>query len=176
MAIACSGTIQTTKRWLLFNSLITISAISDQIEGDPKNFAKYRERICAFMEQNRESFEPFVEDDEPWDKVQCNEMFHKLSDRLVVSVTNEEERDMGWELGDPSRLRRLHGQHYDPSGRIRIISYAFLLICELTYGILYLFVSLFDYNSPLINFLARSTSLASNQLWPRYALHPPFLS
>lgn len=43
--------------------------MADQLEGDPSVHFTYRTKICDFIEQNREDYEPFVEDDEPFDKV-----------------------------------------------------------------------------------------------------------
>jgi len=40
-------------------------AIADQMEGNPEVHAKYRKRICEFIETNRYDYEPFIEDDEP---------------------------------------------------------------------------------------------------------------
>lgn len=41
-------------------------ALSDQIDGSPNNHAAFRQAIIGFLQQNRQDFEPFIEDDEPW--------------------------------------------------------------------------------------------------------------
>eukprot|EP01112_Ceratiomyxa_fruticulosa_P004917 TRINITY_DN15480_c0_g1_i1.p1 TRINITY_DN15480_c0_g1~~TRINITY_DN15480_c0_g1_i1.p1 ORF type:complete len:189 (+),score=36.68 TRINITY_DN15480_c0_g1_i1:233-799(+) len=41
-------------------------AIADQLEEDPKQHEKYRKGIVSFIASNREMFEPFIEDDEPF--------------------------------------------------------------------------------------------------------------
>jgi len=43
-------------------------AIADQMDGNPDNHPKYRKRICEYIEHNRIDFEPFIEDDEPFDE------------------------------------------------------------------------------------------------------------
>ena len=43
--------------------------ISHQLQGTQENFAQIRNEICDFVEENRDSFEPFVEDDVPWETV-----------------------------------------------------------------------------------------------------------
>jgi hypothetical protein len=44
-------------------------SIADQLEGDPNRYAEYRAAICNFIEQHREDYEPFIEDDQTFDKV-----------------------------------------------------------------------------------------------------------
>eukprot|EP00850_Spirogloea_muscicola_P012419 SM000080S22934 [mRNA] locus=s80:259401:265942:+ [translate_table: standard] len=48
-------------------------AVADQLEGSEDGHSKYRQDTVDFMEANREQFEPFVEDDEPFDKY-CKSM------------------------------------------------------------------------------------------------------
>lgn len=43
-------------------------AMADQITGDPNNHAVYRKQICEYILHNREDFEPFIEDDEPFEE------------------------------------------------------------------------------------------------------------
>ena len=43
-------------------------ALADQEEGLDDNHRNYRERICEFMMDNREHFEPFIEDDVTFDR------------------------------------------------------------------------------------------------------------
>jgi OTU domain-containing protein 3 len=42
-------------------------SIADQVEGSQGSHWQYRERVVAHIEQQRESFEPFLEDDEKFD-------------------------------------------------------------------------------------------------------------
>jgi len=42
-------------------------AIADQLERAPNKCAAYRKKICDFISQNREDYEPFIEDDETFD-------------------------------------------------------------------------------------------------------------
>ncbi|XP_071146148.1 OTU domain-containing protein 3-like isoform X2 [Mytilus edulis] len=43
-------------------------ALGDQLEGHCRNHYKYRFEICNYMSEHREEFEPFVEDDTPFEK------------------------------------------------------------------------------------------------------------
>jgi OTU domain-containing protein 3 len=43
-------------------------AISDQLEGDEKFHRKYRQDAYDFIEQNKEQYAPFIEDDETIDQ------------------------------------------------------------------------------------------------------------
>jgi OTU domain-containing protein 3 len=47
-------------------------SIADQLEGDPNRYAEYRAAICNFIEQHREDYEPFIEDDQTFDKYLAN--------------------------------------------------------------------------------------------------------
>eukprot|EP01026_Neomeris_dumetosa_P069245 TRINITY_DN68332_c0_g2_i2.p2 TRINITY_DN68332_c0_g2~~TRINITY_DN68332_c0_g2_i2.p2 ORF type:complete len:487 (-),score=99.43 TRINITY_DN68332_c0_g2_i2:813-2273(-) len=42
-------------------------AIGDQLEGDKADHRSIRKKVCQYIEDNREMFEPFIEDDEPFD-------------------------------------------------------------------------------------------------------------
>jgi OTU domain-containing protein 3 len=44
-------------------------ALSLQLHDDQDHHSSIRASICDFVECQRESFEPFVEDDIPWDQV-----------------------------------------------------------------------------------------------------------
>ena len=44
-------------------------ALSLQIHDDQDHHASIRKEICDFVEGHRDNFEPFVEDDVPWDEV-----------------------------------------------------------------------------------------------------------
>jgi len=43
-------------------------ALGDQLEGHGRNHLKHRRDVVAYMLDHREDFEPFVEDDVPFDK------------------------------------------------------------------------------------------------------------
>ena len=43
-------------------------AVCEQIEGNENNYAEYRERCVNYMKENKDTFQPFIEDDEPIDK------------------------------------------------------------------------------------------------------------
>ena len=42
-------------------------SLSDQIEGNENNYMEYRKNVVGFIMENREYFEPFIEDDEKFD-------------------------------------------------------------------------------------------------------------
>ncbi|KZV27623.1 OTU domain-containing protein 3 [Dorcoceras hygrometricum] len=48
-------------------------ALADQLEGDEDKHEKYRNMVVRFMKNNREMFEPFVEDEVPFDEY-CRSM------------------------------------------------------------------------------------------------------
>ncbi|VFQ86537.1 unnamed protein product [Cuscuta campestris] len=41
-------------------------AVADQLEGDEDEHAKYRSMVVQYIRRNRETFEPFIEDDVPF--------------------------------------------------------------------------------------------------------------
>ena len=43
-------------------------AVCEQIEGNENNYAEYREKCINYMKENKDTFQPFIEDDEPIDK------------------------------------------------------------------------------------------------------------
>ena len=43
-------------------------AVCEQIEGNEHNYAEYREKCVNYMKENKDIFQPFIEDDEPFDK------------------------------------------------------------------------------------------------------------
>ncbi|CAM9499007.1 unnamed protein product, partial [Ascophyllum nodosum] len=42
-------------------------SLADQLEGKPEEHALYREKVMEHIKENQEIFEPYVEDDEPFD-------------------------------------------------------------------------------------------------------------
>ncbi|KAF1782581.1 hypothetical protein GQ600_11003 [Phytophthora cactorum] len=45
------------------------SALGDQLYGDQHQHEEAREKIVSYLEQHREDFEPFMEDEEKFEKV-----------------------------------------------------------------------------------------------------------
>ena len=43
-------------------------AVCEQIEGNESNYEEYREKCVNYMKENKDTFQPFIEDDEPIDK------------------------------------------------------------------------------------------------------------
>lgn len=43
-------------------------ALNDQLEGHTRNHLKYRYETVQYMKEHRNDFEPFVEDDVPFDQ------------------------------------------------------------------------------------------------------------
>ena len=43
-------------------------AVCEQMEGNENNYAEYREKCVNYMKENKDTFQPFIEDDEPIDK------------------------------------------------------------------------------------------------------------
>ncbi|CAC5401217.1 OTUD3 [Mytilus coruscus] len=63
-------------------------ALGDQLEGHCRNHYKYRFEICNYMSEHREEFEPFVEDDTPFEKYSINCLFRALGDQLEGHCRN----------------------------------------------------------------------------------------
>lgn len=60
-------------------------ALSDQMNGNESNHLEYRKRVCTYMRQNREEFEPFVAaliDDEDEQQQQSNVSSVELNRKL----------------------------------------------------------------------------------------------
>jgi hypothetical protein len=51
-----------------FDSNCLFRALGDQLEGHSRNHLKHRQETVDYMIKQREDFEPFVEDDVPFDK------------------------------------------------------------------------------------------------------------
>lgn len=64
MEIVCLGKIFYFHMSLFFKKylrkVIFLRALSDQMEGDETHHLEYRKRVCNYMRQNREEFEPFI--------------------------------------------------------------------------------------------------------------------
>jgi len=103
-------------------------AMADQMVGDPNNYSTYRKQICDYIFHNREDFEPFIEDDEPFEayltrmrrnatwgghlEIQACCMLYQ------VNITIHQLNQARWELNYPGMpTRTIHfsyhqGQHY----------------------------------------------------------------
>lgn len=51
-----------------FDSNCLFRALGDQLEGHSRNHLKHRQETVDYMIKQREDFEPFVEDDIPFEK------------------------------------------------------------------------------------------------------------
>nr|XP_045374429.1 OTU domain-containing protein 3 isoform X2 [Camelus bactrianus] len=118
-----------------FNSNCLFRALGDQLEGHSRNHLKHRQETVDYMIKQREDFEPFVEDDVPFEK-------HVASlakpgtfagnDAIVAFARNHQLNVVIHQLNAPlwqirgtekSNVRELHiayrcGEHYDSVRRI----------------------------------------------------------
>lgn len=53
--------------WFLYRNCL-FRALADQLDGHPRNHLNYRRAVVQYMRDNRADFEPFVEDDIPFEK------------------------------------------------------------------------------------------------------------
>lgn len=60
--------------WSHFRNCL-FRALGDQMEGHGRNHFKYRFDVVTYMSDHRDDFEPFVEDDVPFDK-HCKEYMY----------------------------------------------------------------------------------------------------
>ncbi|NXY85705.1 OTUD3 protein, partial [Alcedo cyanopectus] len=106
-------------------------ALGDQLEGHSRNHLRHRQETVEFMLQRREDFEPFVEDDVPFDKHVANLAKPGTfagNDAIVAFARNNQLNVVIHQLNAPlwqiqgtekqGRVRELHvayrhGQHYD---------------------------------------------------------------
>jgi OTU domain-containing protein 3 len=105
-----------------------LSAISDQMDGTPERYDKYRQECVNFIESNRFDFEPFIEDDIPFD-VYCLKMrknatwggnieIQALSRHLGVNICIHQADLPRWEVNNWAKgARQIHlsyhsGEHY----------------------------------------------------------------
>ncbi|KFV85262.1 OTU domain-containing protein 3, partial [Struthio camelus australis] len=116
-------------------------ALGDQLEGHSRNHLKHRQETVDYMIKQREDFEPFVEDDVPFEK---HDFFFSLvtnlakpgtfagNDAIVAFARNNQMNVVIHQLNAPlwqiqgtdkSNARELHiayryGEHYDSVRRI----------------------------------------------------------
>eukprot|EP01117_Protostelium_nocturnum_P006675 TRINITY_DN2402_c0_g1_i1.p1 TRINITY_DN2402_c0_g1~~TRINITY_DN2402_c0_g1_i1.p1 ORF type:complete len:549 (-),score=198.23 TRINITY_DN2402_c0_g1_i1:24-1670(-) len=103
-------------------------AVSDQIEGHPNSHDDIRQRTVDCIEENREMFEPFIEDDVPFDKY-CIDMrkngewgghleLQAMSLICAVNITVHQLDSPRWEINNfGPTARSIHlsyhrGDHY----------------------------------------------------------------
>uniref|UniRef100_A0A8D2M952 OTU domain-containing protein 3 n=1 Tax=Zonotrichia albicollis TaxID=44394 RepID=A0A8D2M952_ZONAL len=105
-------------------------ALGDQLEGHSRNHLRHRQETVQFMVQQRADFEPFVEDDVPFDKHVANLAKPGTfagNDAIVAFARNNQMNVVIHQLNTPlwqirgtdrSGARELHiayrhGEHYD---------------------------------------------------------------
>eukprot|EP01114_Cavostelium_apophysatum_P019962 TRINITY_DN6573_c0_g1_i2.p1 TRINITY_DN6573_c0_g1~~TRINITY_DN6573_c0_g1_i2.p1 ORF type:complete len:503 (+),score=145.03 TRINITY_DN6573_c0_g1_i2:119-1627(+) len=109
-------------------------AVSDQMYGHPELHAQLRDQACNFIARNRENFEPFIEDDVPFDKYVAemrqsstwggNMEIQALSSVLGVNVVIHQLDFPRWEVNNYGpQTRAIHisyhdGEHYASVRRI----------------------------------------------------------
>ncbi|KAL6067375.1 hypothetical protein STEG23_012468 [Scotinomys teguina] len=110
-------------------------ALGDQLEGHSRNHLKHRQETVDYMIRQREDFEPFVEDDVPFDKHVANLAKPGTfagNDAIVAFARNHQLTVVIHQLNAPlwqirgtdrSSVRELHiayryGEHYDSVRRI----------------------------------------------------------
>ncbi|CAH7440839.1 OTU domain-containing protein 3 isoform X1 [Phodopus roborovskii] len=110
-------------------------ALGDQLEGHSRNHLKHRQETVDFMIRQREDFEPFVEDDIPFEKHVAslskpgtfagNDAIVAFARRHQLNVVIHQLNAPLWQIRgtDKSSVRELHiayryGEHYDSVRRI----------------------------------------------------------
>ncbi|XP_019367448.1 PREDICTED: OTU domain-containing protein 3 [Gavialis gangeticus] len=110
-------------------------ALGDQLEGHSRNHLKHRQETVDYMIKQREDFEPFVEDDVPFEKHVSNLAKPGTfagNDAIVAFARNNQMNVVIHQLNAPlwqirgtdeSNVRELHiayrhGEHYDSVRRI----------------------------------------------------------
>ncbi|NXI37276.1 OTUD3 protein, partial [Galbula dea] len=110
-------------------------ALGDQLEGHSRNHLRHRQETVDYMIKQREDFEPFVEDDVPFEKHVANLAKPGTfagNDAIVAFARNNQMNVVIHQLNAPlwqirgteqSNVRELHiayryGEHYDSVRRI----------------------------------------------------------
>ncbi|KAM3824290.1 OTU domain-containing protein 3 isoform 5-T6 [Vipera latastei] len=110
-------------------------ALGDQLEGHSRNHLKHRQETVAYMIQQRADFEPFVEDDVPFEKHLANlaqpgtfagnDAIVAFARNNKVSIVIHQQNAPLWQIHgtDQSSARELHiayryGEHYDSVRKI----------------------------------------------------------
>ncbi|NXJ91758.1 OTUD3 protein, partial [Corythaixoides concolor] len=110
-------------------------ALGDQLEGHSRNHLRYRQETVDYMIKQREDFEPFVEDDVPFEKhvtnlakpgtFAGNDAIVAFARNNQVNVVIHQLNAPLWQIQgtDKNNVRELHiayryGEHYDSVRRI----------------------------------------------------------
>uniref|UniRef100_A0A8C5WQS1 OTU domain-containing protein 3 n=1 Tax=Laticauda laticaudata TaxID=8630 RepID=A0A8C5WQS1_LATLA len=110
-------------------------ALGDQLEGHSRNHLKHRQDTVAYMIQQRPDFEPFVEDDVPFEKHTANlaqpgtfagnDAIVAFARNNQVNIIIHQQNAPLWQIHgtDKSNARELHiayryGEHYDSIRKI----------------------------------------------------------
>ncbi|NXI71610.1 OTUD3 protein, partial [Anseranas semipalmata] len=106
-------------------------ALGDQLEGHSRNHLRHRQETVEYMIKQREDFEPFVEDDVPFEKHVTNLAKPGTfagNDAIVAFARNNQMNVVIHQLNAPlwqaqNNVRELHiayryGEHYDSVRRI----------------------------------------------------------
>ncbi|NXC43851.1 OTUD3 protein, partial [Penelope pileata] len=110
-------------------------ALGDQLEGHSRNHLRHRQETVEYMIKQREDFEPFVEDDVPFEKhvtnltkpgtFAGNDAIVAFARNNQVNVVIHQLNAPLWQIQgtDKSNVRELHiayryGEHYDSVRRI----------------------------------------------------------
>ncbi|KFO19179.1 OTU domain-containing protein 3 [Fukomys damarensis] len=118
-----------------FDSNCLFRALGDQLEGHSRNHLKHRQETVDYMIKQREDFEPFVEDDVPFEKHVAslaksgtfagNDAIVAFARNHQLNVVIHQLNAPLWQIRgtDKSSVRELHiayryGEHYDSVRRI----------------------------------------------------------
>ncbi|KAJ7423113.1 OTU domain-containing protein 3 [Willisornis vidua] len=110
-------------------------ALGDQLEGHSRNHLRHRQETVDYMVKQREDFEPFVEDDVPFEKhvtnlakpgtFAGNDAIVAFARNNQINVVIHQLNTPLWQIqgSDKSNVRELHiayrhGEHYDSVRRI----------------------------------------------------------
>ncbi|NXP25519.1 OTUD3 protein, partial [Scytalopus superciliaris] len=110
-------------------------ALGDQLEGHSRNHLRHRQETVDYMVKQREDFEPFVEDDVPFEKhvtnlakpgtFAGNDAIVAFARNNQINVVIHQLNAPLWQIRgtDKSNVRELHiayrhGEHYDSVRRI----------------------------------------------------------
>lgn len=112
-------------------------AVSDQLEGNSWNHLEYRGNTVTYMEHFRDDFEPFVEDDVPFDRHTANlrksgtfagnDALVALARYLKISIVIHQAGQPVWQINgspdDSVKSRQIHlsyhnGEHYNSVRRV----------------------------------------------------------
>jgi len=104
-------------------------AMADQFVGDPNSYAVYRRQICDYIRDHRYNYEPFIEDDEPFEEylvrmrrnatwgghleIQACSMLYQVN--VVIHQLNQPRWEISYQDGRPTKTIHLsyhQGEHY----------------------------------------------------------------